>query len=140
VYVILSRQSCKLARGFFIVFGTMNDNPSYLLIITKGGLIMKNTYSKLMLTVLFSFAVLCFVNGQKKALMKGSDRLAETHKLITVKGIVTALDKYTINNAEVTAKKTRSKVFTDSLGRFEILAHGLKKTEEKSLQKKMKSP
>jgi hypothetical protein len=113
----------------------------YLLILTKGGLIMKNTYSKLMLIVLFTFAVLCFANGQKKAIKERVDRLIETGDLIKVEGTVTAFNKCYVKNAEVTARKTRSKVFTDSLGRFEILthsgdvlvfkAHGFKKNRRK---------
>jgi hypothetical protein len=83
---------------------------------------MKTTHSKLILSMLLSFAVLTFASGQKKAIEERSDRLAETADLITVKGTVTAFDKYCLKNAEITARRTRSKAITDSLGSFEILA------------------
>ena len=83
---------------------------------------MKNTHSKLILSVFLSFAVLYLASGQKKAIEERADRLIETGKLITVKGTVTAFDKYYVKNAEVTSRKTRLKTFTDSIGRFEIMA------------------
>ena len=83
---------------------------------------MKNTHSKLILSVFLSFAVLSFANGQTKAIKKRADRLIETSELVTVKGTVTAFDKYFVNNVEIIARKTRSKASTDSLGRFEIMA------------------
>ncbi len=83
---------------------------------------MKNTHAKLILSVLLSFAVLFFANGQKKAIKERSDRLIETSYLLTFKGTVTAFNKYSVKNAEVTARKTRSMALTDSLGRFEIMA------------------
>ena len=43
-------------------------------------------------------------------------------ELIKVKGTVTAFENFTLKNAEVSAKKTKSKALTDSLGEFEILA------------------
>ena len=43
-------------------------------------------------------------------------------ELVRVSGTVTAFDHFFIKNAEVTAKKTKSKALTDSLGHFEILA------------------
>ena len=85
---------------------------------------MKNTHSKLILSVFLSFAVLFLANGQKKAIKERVDRLIETGEIITVKGTVTAFNNYYVMNAEVTARKTRSKVFTDSLGRFEIMVPG----------------
>jgi TonB-dependent SusC/RagA subfamily outer membrane receptor len=43
-------------------------------------------------------------------------------ELIKVKGTVTAFEHFYVKNAEVSAKKTKSKALTDSLGRFEITA------------------
>ena len=83
---------------------------------------MKNTHSKLILSVFLSFAVLFLANGQKKATKERADRLIETSDILTVKGTVTAFNKYYVKNAEVTSRKTRSKAFTDSLGRYEIMA------------------
>jgi TonB-dependent SusC/RagA subfamily outer membrane receptor len=83
---------------------------------------MKNTKSKLILSVFLSFAVLFLANGQKKAIKERADLLFETGDHITVKGTVTTFNKYYVMNAEVTAKKTRSKTVTDSLGMFEIMA------------------
>jgi TonB-dependent SusC/RagA subfamily outer membrane receptor len=83
---------------------------------------MKNTHSKLILSVFLSFAMLSFANGQKKAIKERADRLIETVDHITVKGTVTTFNKFHVMNAEVTARKSRSKAFTDSLGRFEIMA------------------
>jgi hypothetical protein len=86
---------------------------------------MKNTPSKLILSVFLSFAVLFLANAQKKAIKeKRSDRLIETSDILKVKGTVTAFNNYYVKNVEVTSKKTRSKAFTDSLGRFEITAYG----------------
>ena len=82
---------------------------------------MKNTHSKLILSVFLSFAVLSLVNGQKKANEERTDRLIENGNFITVKGTVTVFNNYYVKNVEVTAKKTRTKVFSDSLGRFEIM-------------------
>lgn len=82
---------------------------------------MKNTQTKLVLSVFLSFAVLSFANGQKKAIKERADRLIETGDLIAVNGTVTAFNKYYVNNAIVTARKTRSNAFTDSLGRFEFM-------------------
>ena len=83
---------------------------------------MKNTQTKLVLLVLLSFAVLSFAYGQKRTIIDRTDRLIETGDLMTVKGTVTAFNKYYVNNAIVTARKTRSNTFTDSLGRFELMA------------------
>ena len=83
---------------------------------------MKNTNSKLILSVFLSFALLFFANGQKMAVKERNDLLIESGELITFKGTVTAFNKYYVMNAEVTARKTRSKTFTDSFGRFEITA------------------
>ena len=83
---------------------------------------MKNTHLKLILSLFLSFAVLYLANGQKRAYQERVDRLIETSDILTVKGTVTAFNKYYVNNAEVTSRKTRSKAFTDSLGRFEIMA------------------
>ena len=85
---------------------------------------MKNTPSKLILSVFLSFAVLFLANGQKKAIKERSDRLIETSDILTVKGTVTAFNNYYVKNVEVTSRKTRSKAFTDSLGRFEIMVSG----------------
>ncbi len=86
---------------------------------------MKNTYSNLILTIFFSFAVLSFASGQKQVKMEMPDRLFETSDLAKVKGTVTAFDKYYVMNAEVSARKTKKKAYTDSFGRFEITApHG----------------
>jgi hypothetical protein len=85
---------------------------------------MKNTPSKLILSVFLSFAVLFLANGQKKAIKERSDRLIETSDILTVKGTVTAFNNYYVKNVEVTSRKTRSKAITDSLGRFEIMASG----------------
>jgi len=82
---------------------------------------MKTSYLKLILSMLLSFAVLSFSSGQKKAIEERADRLVETADLITVKGTVTAFDKYCLKFAEITARRTRSKAITDSLGRFEIM-------------------
>jgi TonB-dependent SusC/RagA subfamily outer membrane receptor len=81
---------------------------------------MKNTHSKLILSVFLSFAVLSFANGQKKANKERADRLIENGDFITVKGTVTIFNNYCVKNVEVTSRKTRSNAFTDSLGRFEI--------------------
>ena len=83
---------------------------------------MKNTPSKLILSVFLSFAVLSLANGQKRAIKKRSDRLIQTSDILTVKGTVTAFNNYYLQNAEITTRKTGSKAFTDSLGRFEIIA------------------
>jgi len=46
-------------------------------------------------------------------------------ELMSVKGKVTAFSNYNLANTEVVSKKTKTKILTDSLGRFEILApHG----------------
>ena len=82
---------------------------------------MKNTHSKLILSVFLSFAVLSLVNGQNKANEERTDRLIENGNFITVKGTVTAFNNNYVKNVEVTAKKTRTKVFSDSLDRFEIM-------------------
>jgi hypothetical protein len=85
---------------------------------------MKNTSSKLILSVFLSFAVLFLASGQKKAIKERSDRLIETSDILKVEGTVTAFNNYYVNNVEVTSRKTRSTAFTDSLGRFEIMASG----------------
>ena len=82
---------------------------------------MKNSHSILILSVFLSFAMLSFAHGQKRAIKERADRLIETGDLITVKGTVTAFNNYYVKNVEVTAQKTRTKVFSDSLGRFEIM-------------------
>ena len=41
---------------------------------------------------------------------------------IKVRGTVSAFDHFTLKNAQVTAKKTKTKALTDSLGEFEIMA------------------
>lgn len=43
-------------------------------------------------------------------------------ELLTVKGTVTAFSNFSVSNAEVISKKTKTKTLTDSLGRFEIMA------------------
>ena len=43
-------------------------------------------------------------------------------ELVKVNGTVTAFEHFYVKNAEVTAKKTKSKALTDSLGHFEIMA------------------
>jgi TonB-dependent SusC/RagA subfamily outer membrane receptor len=43
-------------------------------------------------------------------------------ELVKVSGTVTAFEHFYVKNAEVSAKKTKSKALTDSLGRFEIMA------------------
>ncbi|KPL12441.1 MAG: hypothetical protein AMS26_17740 [Bacteroides sp. SM23_62] len=83
---------------------------------------MKTTHSKLILSVFLSFALLSFADGQKRAIMERADQLIETGDVTTVKGTVTAFNNYYVNNVEVTSRKTRSKAYTDSLGRFEILS------------------
>ncbi|KPL12858.1 MAG: hypothetical protein AMS26_16050 [Bacteroides sp. SM23_62] len=83
---------------------------------------MKNTYSQLILSLLLSFAVLSFADGQKKAIVKRADRLIETSDFITVKGKVITANDYHVKNAEVISRKTGSKGCTDSLGMFEIMA------------------
>ena len=46
-------------------------------------------------------------------------------ELMTVKGKVTAFSIYNLADTEVVSKKTKTKILTDSLGRFEIMApHG----------------
>jgi len=46
-------------------------------------------------------------------------------ELMSVKGKVTAFSNFNLANTEVVSKKTKTKILTDSLGRFEILApHG----------------
>lgn len=82
---------------------------------------MKNKHSLLILSVFLSFAMLSLVNGQKRAIDERSDRLIENVDYITVKGTVTAFNTYYLNHVEVTAKKTKTKVFSDSLGKFEIM-------------------
>ena len=83
---------------------------------------MKNTNSKLILTVLLSFAVLFLASAQKKANKERVDAPAENIESTTVKGTVTAFHNYYLNNIEVSARKSRTKAITDSLGRFEIIA------------------
>jgi len=83
---------------------------------------MKNSYSKLFFTAFFSFAVLFSAHAQQQAIKAKPDRLTETSDLAKVKGTVKAFDKFYVMNAEVTARKTRSKAYTDSYGRFEIMA------------------
>jgi hypothetical protein len=82
---------------------------------------MKNTHSKLILFVFISFAILSLVSGQKKAIEERTDRSIENADYITVNGTVTAFNNYYLKNVEVKAKETRTKVFSDSLGRFEIM-------------------
>ena len=48
--------------------------------------------------------------------------MIETDDLVKVKGTVTAFNKYNVMHAEVTARKTSAKAYTDSFGRFEIMA------------------
>ncbi len=43
-------------------------------------------------------------------------------ELMAVKGTVTALSNFSVLNAEVISKKTKTTTLTDSLGRFEIMA------------------
>jgi len=83
---------------------------------------MKNTHSKLILSVILCFALLYSTNGQKRAVKDGSDLLIETTEFITVKGTVMAFDKYNVKNVEISARKTGSRTITDSLGKFEIMA------------------
>lgn len=82
---------------------------------------MKNTNSKLLLSVILSFAVLSFSNGQNKAIKARTDQLFETDDFIPVRGTVTSFRNFYVKNALVTSRKTRSNTFTDSLGRFEIM-------------------
>lgn len=56
---------------------------------------------------------LSFVLLQGSFILSGQD-------LVTIKGKVVTFDEIPINKAEVTAKKSGQKVFTDSLGRFTI--------------------
>jgi len=91
----------------------------------KGDLIMKNSNSKLIFTAFLSFAVLFSTHAQQQAIKSKSDRMIETSDLAEIKGTVKACDKCYVVNAEVTAKKTGTKTYTDSFGRFEIIApHG----------------
>lgn len=83
---------------------------------------MKNSNSKLILSVFISFIVLFHSNGQKMAIMERADLSLNTADIEVVKGEVTAFHNYYLENVEVIARKTRSKAFTDSLGRFEIMA------------------
>jgi len=68
---------------------------------------MKNVAVLLLTGILISSPVF----SQKKA-----------KDLMPVKGTVTAFTHYSILNAEVKSKKTKTTVLTDSLGRFEIMA------------------
>jgi TonB-dependent SusC/RagA subfamily outer membrane receptor len=43
-------------------------------------------------------------------------------ELVKIKGTVTAFENFVIKNAEISAKKTKSKALTDSMGDFEIMA------------------
>jgi TonB-dependent SusC/RagA subfamily outer membrane receptor len=83
---------------------------------------MKNTHSKLILTVLLSFSTILFAYGQKKAHKERGDNLIEAGELYQIEGTVTAFKHYVVKNAEVTAKNTKSRALTDSQGRFEIFA------------------
>ena len=86
---------------------------------------MKNSYSKLIFTAFLSFAVLFSAHAQQQAIKAKSDRMIGTVDLVQVKGTVTSFDKYCVLNAEVSARKTKKKVYTYSFGRFEIRApHG----------------
>lgn len=68
---------------------------------------MKNVAVLLIAGILFSSPVL----SQKKK-----------KELMPVKGTVTAFTHYSVLNAEVISKKTKTTTLTDSLGRFEIMA------------------
>jgi TonB-dependent SusC/RagA subfamily outer membrane receptor len=46
----------------------------------------------------------------------------KSKELMPVKGKVTAFDHFSISNAEVISKKTKTTTLTDSLGRFEIMS------------------
>ena len=86
---------------------------------------MKNSNSKLIFTAFLSFAVLFSADAQQQAIKARPDRMIGTVDLVQVKGTVKAFDNYYLMNAEVTAKKTGTKAYTDSFGRFEITApHG----------------
>jgi hypothetical protein len=83
---------------------------------------MKNAHFKLIFSVFVSFGVLFLVKGQQKAMEEKADRLIETSDFIKIKGTLTAFSNYYVKNAEVTSRRTGSKVITDSLGMFEIMA------------------
>ena len=82
---------------------------------------MKNTNSKLILTVLLSFTMIFLTYGQKRAYKERADKLYESGELYKIEGTVTAFSHYVVKNAEVTSKNTKSRALTDSQGRFEIL-------------------
>ena len=83
---------------------------------------MQKANLKLVLLVLLSFGVLFFANAQKRATKKRAKLLLENTDLTKVRGTVTAFHNYYLKNAEVTVKKSGAKAYTDSLGRFEIMA------------------
>lgn len=43
-------------------------------------------------------------------------------ELVTIQGAVTAFEHFAVANAEVTARKTKTKALTDSLGHYQIMA------------------
>lgn len=83
---------------------------------------MKKSYSKLIFTAFLSLGVLFSTLAQQQAIKAMPDRMIGTGDLVQVKGTVTAFDKFYVMDAEVSARKTRSKACTDSFGRFEIMA------------------
>ena len=83
---------------------------------------MKNNQLNLILTAFLSFAVLISGHTQQQAIDAEPYPGIETDDFVTVKGTVTTFDEFCVMNAEVTARKTGTKAYTDSLGRFEILA------------------
>ena len=86
---------------------------------------MKNSYSKQIFTAFLCFAVLFSSHAQQQAIKAWPDRLIETSDLAEIKGTVTAFDNHYVMYAEVTARQTGTKAYTDSFGRFEITApHG----------------
>lgn len=60
--------------------------------------------------------LIILIISQGSVLVSGQD-------LVTISGQVVTFDKYPLNNAEITTRKTDNKVFTDSLGFFSIECH-----------------
>ena len=83
---------------------------------------MKQSHSKLIFTALLTYALIFPANAQQNARREKVDMPTETKDLVKVRGVVTAFHTYSVNKAEITARKTRSKTSTDTLGRFEIMA------------------
>ena len=83
---------------------------------------MKNTSSKLFLTVFLSIAVIFLAYGQKRANKARAENLYASGEVYKIEGTVTAFNSYVVKNVEVIAKNTKSRAFTDSQGRFELMA------------------